>query len=217
MNRIFNLDNGFFRGLSKLVDCAYLSLLFLISCIPLFTVGAAMTALYYTVQKVIRRDRGYVSSEYWHAFKTNFKQSTIIWLIVAAVGILLYYDGKILDIMAEAGHSIGKAAVFFRVLLIFEAVWCAYLFPYMARFANTNKAVMKNAAYMAILNLPWTFLIMLVMAVFALLVYIIPITIFLAPALYTWTLNLILEKIFRKYMSEEDRIAEDEMNREYKN
>ena len=102
-------------------------------------------------------------------------------------------------------------------MLILEVIWCIYLFPYMARFINTNKIIMKNAAFMAILNLPRTLLLGLLLLVFGLIVYIFPIAIFIVPALYTWVSNRILEKIFRKYMSEEDKAAEDEMNREYKN
>lgn len=217
MNRIFNLDNGFFRGMSKLVDLIFLSFLFLLTCIPIFTAGAGLTAMYYTMQKAIRNDRGYVSGEFWHSFKMNFKQSTVIWLIVLLVGIVLSVDVKILDAMNDAGNPIGKAAIFFRVMLILEGLWCMYLFPYMARFVNTNKIIMKNAAFMAILNLPWTFLLAIIMVVFGLVIFIIPISIFIAPAIYTWFQNKILEKVFRKYMSEEDRIAEEEMNREYKN
>lgn len=217
MNRIFNMDNGIFRGLSKLVDCMYLSLLFLLTCIPVFTIGASLTAMYYTVQKVIRNDRGYVASEYWHAFKTNFKQGTIIWLIVLGMGLLLFGDWKIMQILAEAGNPIGKVYVFFGVMLVLEVMWCAYLFPYLARFVNTTKATMKNAAFIAILNLPWTLLITLIMIVFGVVAYIIPISIIILPAVTTWIMNPIFERIFRKYMSEEDRATEDEMNREYKN
>lgn len=217
MNRIFNMDNGLFRGLSKLVDCVYLSLIFLLTCIPVFTMGAAMTALYYTVQKVLRNDRGYVGGEYWRSFKSNFKQGTIVWLIALAVGLVLSGDVKILQIMDKAGHPLGKTYLFFGVLLILEVIWCSYLFPYMARFANTTRAIMKNAAYIAILNLPKTLLMVLNMVIFGLILYLIPVSIFILPALYTWMQNLILEKVFRKYMSEEDRAAEDEMNREFKN
>ena len=147
----------------------------------------------------------------------NFKQGTVIWLIVLAVGLLLFGDVEIMKAMLEAGNKIGNSYVFFGVMLFFEMVWCIYLFPYMSRFENKNKAVMKNAAFIAILNLPWTLLIILITVVFALLLYIIPMTMIIVPAVYTWVLNLILERIFRKYMSEEDKAAEDEMNREYKN
>lgn len=217
MNRLFNMDNGVFRVLAKIIDCIYLSLIFLITCIPIFTIGASLTALYYTVQKVLRNDRGYVSSEYWHAFKTNFKQGTIIWLIVMVIGLILFGDLKITQAMDETGSPLGKMYMFFGVLLVLEVIWCSYLFPYLARFENTTKIIMKNAAYIAILNLPKTLLLALLMLVFGLVVYIMPITILIVPAVLMWLENLILEKIFRKYMSEEDKAAEDEMNREYKN
>lgn len=217
MNRIFNMDNGVFRVLSKIIDCIYLSLIFLITCIPIFTIGASMTALYYTVQKVLKNDRGYVGGEYWHAFKTNFKQGTIIWLIVLAVGLVLFGDYKIMQAAAEAGNTIGKFYMFFGVMLALEVLWCIYLFPYLSRFENKTKVIMKNAGLIAILNLPRTLLIALMTLVAGLIVYLMPIMIFIVPALYTWMLNLILEKVFRKYMSEEDRALEDEMNREYKN
>lgn len=217
MNRIFNMDNGFFRTLSKLVDCIWLNFLFFITCLPVFTVGASMTALYYTMQKVIRNDRGYVSSEYWHAFKTNFKQATLTWLIVLAVGLLTFFDIQYMKAANEAGQAIGKSYVFFQVLLMLEILWCAYLFPYMARFINTMKGSMKNAALIAVVNLPWTLLILVLLLVAGLLMYIIPISIFFVPALFTWVLNRIMERIFRKYMTEEDKAREDEMNREYKN
>lgn len=217
MNRIFNMDNGFFRTLSKLVDCIWLNFLFVLTCIPIFTIGASMTALYYTMQKVIRNDRGYVSSEYWHALKTNFKQATLTWLIVLAVGLLTFFDIQFMKAMDKAGQPLGKAYVFFQVLLALEILWCTYLFPYMSRFINGMKATMKNAALIAVLNLPWTLLILVLLVVTGLIMYLIPIGIFFAPVLFTWVLNRILERVFRKYMTEEDKAQEDEMNREYKN
>lgn len=217
MNRIFNMDNGFFRTLSKLVDCIWLNFLFVLTCIPIFTIGASMTALYYTMQKVIRNDRGYVSSEYWHALKTNFKQATLTWLIVLAVGLLTFFDIQFMKAMDKAGQPLGKAYVFFQVLLALEILWCTYLFPYMSRFINGMKATMKNAALIAVLNLPWTLLILVLLVVAGLIMYLIPIGIFFTPVLFTWVLNRILERVFRKYMTEEDKAQEDEMNREYKN
>lgn len=217
MNRIFDMNNGFFRGLSKLVDCIYLSVLFVFSSIPIFTIGASLTALYYTIQKTIKNDRGYVGKEYWAAWRSNFKQSTLIWLINLLMLIVLYGDIQILKVLEEGGNPLGKAYVLFGVMLVLLLLWISYLYPYIARFENTTKAILKNAAYMAILNLPRTLLIGLLMLVFGLAIYLVPITILIVPAVYTWLKNYNLEKVFRKYMSEEDIAAEEELNREYKN
>ena len=53
---IFNIDNKFFRALNKLVDMVILSFCWIISCIPVFTIGAASTALYDTSRRVIHHD-----------------------------------------------------------------------------------------------------------------------------------------------------------------
>ena len=78
---IFNVDNKFFRALNKLVDMVILRFCWVISCIPVFTIGAASTALYDTSRRVIHHDEGYVWRGYWHAFKVNFKQATKAWLV----------------------------------------------------------------------------------------------------------------------------------------
>lgn len=81
MGDFFNVDNKFFQGLGKIIDVICLSAFWFFLCIPIVTAGAATTALYYTVNKVIRNNRSYIGREFWHAFKTNFRQSTIVWLI----------------------------------------------------------------------------------------------------------------------------------------
>lgn len=217
MNRLFNIDNGFFRLINKMVDCICLSLLFLLTCIPLITVGASLTALYYTVHKVIKNDRGYLSQEYFSSFKDNFKQSTIIWLILFAAGFLLYADARILIRLGDNGNALGNAFFFFEILIFFEVMWGVYIFSYMARFENTVKNIFKNAGFMAIIHLPRTFLIAVITIVFSLVIFIIPFALIIIPSIYCWFVSLLMEKTFRKYMSEEDRIAEDEINREYKN
>ena len=61
----FNWDNIVFQMLGKLVDCVWVSILWVICCIPVFTIGASTTALYYTVHKSIRGDRGYTTRTFF--------------------------------------------------------------------------------------------------------------------------------------------------------
>lgn len=238
MGEFFNLDNKFFQGLNKAVDCVCLSLLWVLCCVPLAIVlylglvskvivmlipciplavpaGVASTALYYTVNKVIRHSRGYIWKEFWQAFRSNFKQTGIVTLIVAAVAFVIAIDGYIMLQFAQAGQQGGVLYIVFFVMLIFEAAWAIYLFPYMARFENTTKQVLKNTALMAIGNLPKTLLMLLILALVCLGTYIIPLFIFFIPAVYTLVINFIMEKIFMRYMSEEDIAAEQERNREF--
>ena len=215
MADIFNYDNKVMQALGKLFDILYVSVLWILACILIVTIGAATTALYYTVNKVVRHTRGYVWKDFWGAFRSNFKQSTIVWLVVMAVSALLIFDTYVMWHVAAAGQSIGKIYLFFTVMEIFVIMWAMYLFPYIARFENTTKATMKNSVLIAFANLPRTLLMFAVLVIGVLLIYLFSYSIVLIPGLCTLIINYPMEKIFRKYMSEEEKATEDERNGEY--
>lgn len=215
MSGLFNLENKFFRTLSKLVDCCALSILWAISCVPLFTVGAATSGLYYAINKVIMHNRSYVWTEYWHGFRTNFKQATAAWLIIAAIAALFGEDIYIMRQFAESGETIGSIFPAFYVLLALLAIWANYIFAYIARFEDKLKRIFRNTAVMAIGHLIWSVVILLLFAFACFLVYLLPELIVIIPAGYMICVNETLERIFQKYMSQEDREAEEERNREY--
>lgn len=204
----FNVDNKFFSGLGKLVDCIWLSLLWFVCSIPVVTFGASSSALYYAVHKSIRGTRGYTTGNFFSAFKNNFRQaapSGIVWLVVMAV---LFGDAIITWIILQDGNSMGLFYYFFLVLIAVGTGWGCYLFPYIARFENTVKMSLKNAALLEIRHLPWTFLMLVLILVSALVIYLIPPVLFFWPAVLTLVFDYILERQFRKYMSEEDLARE---------
>lgn len=214
MSSILNYDNTLFRGLEKVVNVFYISVLWIIFSIPLFTVGASTTAMYYCVNKVLRRGRSYVFKEFWGAFKRNFKQSTIICLILWVVTLLMAIDAYIMKQFYDAGSGVGKLYVVFVILFIFEVAWASYIFPYIARFENTKKVILKNSALMAVAHLPQTILMIVMIVVVIGFYFMLPAIIFFVPAAFMWVWNIILERIFRKYMSEEDLKAEEEKKRD---
>ena len=67
--------------LSALIDLIWAGLLWLVCSLPLFTIGASSTALYYTVVKSIRHERGRVTSCFFRSFRSNFRQATAIWML----------------------------------------------------------------------------------------------------------------------------------------
>jgi uncharacterized membrane protein YesL len=206
----FNFDNKFFAGLGKLVDCVILCALWLIFCIPVFTIGASTTAMYYTVHKSVVRSQGYVLRSFWSSFKTNFKQSTLMWLIMLVIYVVLYFDQLIMSGELQNGSKLGPLYYVFLVLTALVIIWNIYIIAYSARFENTKKATMSNAAVIATVNLGWSLLVFALLAVAVVIVYLIPMLIFLVPAVLFLLYDLILERIFRKYMTEEDLAKEKE-------
>ena len=108
MERFFNADNGVMRALSKIFDIGWLSLIYVVFCIPLITIGAATTSLYYVSAKVLRRGRSYVWTEFWRSFKQNFVPATLIWVVFAVVFGLLFFNFTIVNNQSEyGGYLIG--------------------------------------------------------------------------------------------------------------
>lgn len=179
MSNIFNYNNKLFSAFDKVINIFCLSLIWFMACIPVFTIGASCTALYYAVNKVIRHGRGYIWKEFWSSFRSNFKQATVIWLIFLLIGLVMGADWFIMFQFMKAGAAWGKAFVIFVVMLVFEiAIWL-YVYPNIARFENTNKAIVKNAALMSFAHLPKTILMLVILLVIAFLVYLIPFFLFL--------------------------------------
>lgn len=208
--RFFSLDNPIFQVLSKMTDAVILSVLWVIFSIPVFTMGAASTALYYTVHKTLRRSRGYICPNFWNSFKQNFKQSTILWLILLVIYAIFGWDMYLTWQFLKNGMQWGLMFYLFLGLILLTIVWNIYIVAYSARFENTKKNTMKNAAAIAIVNFGWSFLILLLFLLGVFIVCIIPFMLFLVPAVTTVFYDMILERIFRKYMSEEDLAAERE-------
>lgn len=237
MGELFNLDNKFFRAFNKVIDCMGLSVLWMICFIPLgvnlffaywmkavillfpcvitaIPAGVATTAFYYAFNKVIRHERGYAWGEFWHSFRSNFKQAACASMIVAGAAVLMVSDIYIMYQFAKDGKNTGIFCYIFIGLLILLTMWSIYIFPYIARFENTTKQMFKNSALIALANLPKTAMMFILFAVILLVTYLLPVVGIFMPAVYIFSINLLMEKIFRKYMSEEDIAAEDERNRD---
>ncbi|MCM1256659.1 MAG: YesL family protein [Roseburia sp.] len=216
MNNLFNYNNKFFQGINKIADCFFLSVLWVVFSIPVITAGASSTAAYYTVNKVIKGNRGYVWRSFWESFRSNFKQSTLMWLICLAVGGILGADAYITYNMLGNGSKLGFFYYIFLVMIVFFILWMVYLFSYTARFENTIKQTMKNCGIIAIANLPRTFLLLLEIVVFVLIFFFVPVLSIFSPTLLCLAFNLTLEKVYLKYMSPEDIEKEKELEMEAK-
>lgn len=213
MNRFFNYDNGIMQTLSKIFDCICINLLWLVCCIPIFTIGASSSAYYYAYNKAIRQRRSYACREFFHGLKLNFKQSTKAWLLVFFLYVVTLMDCRILGAMAATVKYAGVLQAVILAMFVLITMWVTYLFPYMARFEAGTKAVIKNCAIIMVANLPWSLLLLVLFAatVFAFVIF--PgLGMLFAPIIYMVFANLILERVFRKYMTPEDLEAEKEID-----
>ena len=212
MAGFFNYDNKLMTGLNKIFDCMMVSILWFVCSLPIFTIGASTTALYYAVNKSIRHSRGYAWKEFFSAFKSNFKQSTVVWLFTLLCYAIGATDCYILYQLRESMKFASVLMVVIVVMLFVLTMWMLYVFPYIARFALPTKAIMKNSLIIMLVNFKWNILLLLLFVASVVASMFLAILAMFVPVVYMVIANRIIERVFRKYMSDEDLAAEEERN-----
>ena len=156
MNGLFAPDSRFMRYLNRFADLMILNLLFLLTSIPIFTIGASLTALYSVCFHLGTDREGSTFRDYFAAFKENCRQATARFLLL-----LLWLMGTggaavIFCFMAGWMHYL---FVPFAVLFIVVVLVASYVFPLLSRFDNQNTITLKNAALLSLGYLPRSIII----------------------------------------------------------
>lgn len=200
--KVFNFEGPVFTFLSRLADLIWLNLLFIICCIPVVTIGAATTALYYVTLKMAKDEEGYITRSYFKAFRDNFVQATVIWLVFLAVIVVMFLDFRIAQVgdmsaLIGSGRINDVVIVAVGVMAIILGMTLTYVFPLLARFDNTVVNTVKNAFLISIRHLPYTFLMMIIQAVPVVLIWFFPALLILVLIMFS-AVAYINSKFFRK-------------------
>lgn len=206
----FGIDNPFFAFMGRVGDILILNILFVITSIPVATIGMSLSAMYRVTLRMARKECNYVAKEYFRACREEWKKSTVIWLIMLMSGGVLVFDVTVGKDMWNALNAAVGALIFIWGMLF------TYVFAVQARFENTVKNIFKNALYMAVRHFPFTVIMMVLNAIPAVCILFGSMTMALATPIYvaagftvTARINSIfLNRIFRKYAPEEEE-AED--------
>ena len=213
---LFKYDGSFVQTCNKIVDCICLSLLWLAASLPIVTVGAATTALYYAINTGIRYEQGHIWSAYWRSFRTNFKQATVIWLLLLAIYGLVGASCYCAYHLCINGMLPREMFYILLVVLALVMAWANLLFPYLAKFQNTTKRILKNCFGIGLLNFPIALLQVIFFVLVAVGVSMFPMAVLCAPGIYMVLSCYTLEPVFRKYMSKEDRASEEALLQDLK-
>ncbi|MBO7357399.1 MAG: DUF624 domain-containing protein [Lachnospiraceae bacterium] len=164
MGKFFDQNSPLMRFLSRMTDLLWLNVLVLICCIPIITAGAALTAMNYVCLKLVRGKEGYITTDFFRSFKRNFKQATLIWIVVLLISIILGFDywyllfSKVIETPTWLIVALGIATLFILTCVVM-------IFPVLSHFENTIRGTVKNAFLIGIFQLPKTVLMILLWAV----------------------------------------------------
>lgn len=160
MGKLFDMESPLMQGMNKIADLMLLNLLVIICCIPIVTIGASLTAAHYVILKMHRNEEGYITKDFFRAFRSNFKQSTIMWLIMLVVIIILSLDFYlILNNLIEVPYFIRILILVATLMFCFMLMW---LFPLQAKFENTISRTIKNAFAVGMMKFPRSLLMLIV-------------------------------------------------------
>lgn len=152
MRNLFDPDSLFSRIMSFLADLVVLNLVFLLTCLPVFTIGPALTALY-TLCFRLSDGRDGTLRAYFRAFRDNFRQGVALgllataWVTASAVNLLW------------ASQSGALVLVLLGTVVCLGVMVLSYAFPLLSRFDNTLWNALKNALLLCLGHLPRSLLI----------------------------------------------------------
>lgn len=242
MNGLFNVDNGFFTIMGKIWDLICLSVIWVVLCLYCFailvflvpgsvnsnivliltfliqgiTIGPATTALYYSVVKVVRRERGYAIRSFFQSFKLNFKIGAIVSEVFLIAAYVLWIDFQYANTLLADGKSLGNvflvASLSITILIISVLI---FIFPVLSRFTLSIGGLFKTTFLIAMRHIFTTIALIIVIAAFALLVYVVYPAIFLVPSLCCFVMSFLIERVFKKYMPVDDNAEETGLDQWY--
>lgn len=206
--RVFGLDNPLMRTSSKIFDLMILNFLFVLSCLPIITIGPAIVALYSMTSKLKEESVTSIGREYFQRMKQNWRQG----LFLSLMGVLLFLALFLnLTILNTIQHSF----VFFAQMICYgigfiSLVIGLYAFQISAKFESSNRQLLKNAFYLSFLNFSKTLLLLIIWLPVILLLLYSPVTmlltlsilLFIGFSMIAYLQTFIINQVFEKYCNE---------------
>lgn len=140
--KFFGVDSPLYKFLSKLLDVIQLNFLWIIFSIPIITMGASTVAAMSVALKMADDEEGYIGRSFLKAFRENWKQGTLLWLITAAAVYAIYLDFQFFEAL-EGNPMIFLIVGIASTILAVSALLYAY--PLSARYENTLFRTINNS------------------------------------------------------------------------
>ncbi|MBD5531377.1 MAG: DUF624 domain-containing protein [Lachnospiraceae bacterium] len=202
--KILGSEGELIYVMTKIGQVIILNLLWLVSCIPIITIGTATTSLYYAMMKNIRRNRSYPTTEYIASFKRTFLSGSIL-TAALAVWLFVLYHLRLIALDQGTGTGAFLSRIYITVMVVTAGI-AVYLFPVLSRFTMKLSSMVKLAFVMAVRYIGFTILILAGTGVLAWLIfrYLPMATILFLPGMWCYVCTFMIERALRKYMPKPD-------------
>ena len=197
-------DSALMITMTRITDCIFLSLFWILCCIPVVTAGASFAALYDASYRALRKNERNSWQRFFHVFKENWKAGilpTIVFLL-AGWGLTKAVIGLWnLAVAGTMSWMLFSALAFIAVVLL---GMLSVLFPMLSRFENSLGTLLKNTVFLSLANLPRTALLGIINAAALLLCIRLVVPLFFLPSLAALFGSFAIEPMFKPYMNDEN-------------
>lgn len=199
---IWGFEGSFMNFCDKIFDVMILGFLWILCSLPVITIGASCTALYYAIVKCIKNNEGYVSRSFFHSFRQNLGPATFLWVIFAGVSFLMQLN---IGILME--KTDGYVGLFFIVLYAFVSIYAAlaacYAFPALSRYDMTAGWILKISLYMVGRYFLTSLMLAVILVCFGAFTWKVPLLLLFVPGPIAFLMSEFLERVLKKHTPEE--------------
>lgn len=208
---IFGFGGSFMAVCDKIFDVLALGFLWILCSLPVITVGASSSALYYAIVKCIKNNEGYVAREFFHSFRLNLVPGIFIWVLAVAATFAMHLNIGIL--MKETDGYVGMffICVYAMVSVLILAALC-YVFPALSRFDMSSGWLIKLSMYMVVRYFGTTLVLLLILFCAGVLIWKIPMLMFFAPGPVAFLMSEFLERVLAKHEPDEIKNTKKEIS-----
>ncbi len=210
MIHFFDPENRFWAFVGKLTDAVLMGMLWLLTSLPVVTLGAATTAFYAFTLRQVSDTEGTVWRSYFDAFGRHFKKATALWLIHLALGAFFALDVWAALRYLQSGGALAVVVLAVCAAGAFLVLGAGfYAYPTLAVFDFPVKKLLRDSFIMAMANLPVTVTLFVLLALAAVGFYYVSGLLFLWAALFVFFSSYLIYGVFAKYTGLADEEAPD--------
>ena len=207
-------NSWLYRACKVIGDVVTISALFLLFCLPVVTIGASVTALYYTVYRKYYKKSDSISKDFMHSLKDNLKNGIIVHMIyliyIAVAGFNIYF--------AFFGYGDIRLPDWYMIVSLLPLLPIIFTLPFvyalMARFDNGIKGSLKNSFTLCMINFPKFILIWFIVIIAIAICIGFPPAALVIPVGATYLCQMITEKAFIRAIDVESSRAKSASDNE---
>ena len=197
-------DSPLTTMINKTVDIMILSLVWFVCCLPVVTIGASTTALYYATVKAIRKNRGYALKNFFHAFRVNLLPGTLLGIFFTLMAVILYVCFVFASALEDAGFRFFVTTVYMFMSFVLLGIGC-FAFPVLSRCSMKCGEILRFSFGLLVKHFPVALMMVLIVVAAIYIMWRIPLAVFCIPVTASMLFSLPAEKVLHRYTPEDSQ------------